>query len=676
MMQAPPPSAYALTAGNMGLTLLSDSLAQWQGPALLAYNDAVFTEEDFVSISRIGGSSKHAKPWKTGRFGVGFNSVYHLTDLPSFVSGKHVVLFDPQGVYLPNVSTANPGKRIEYVTSKAISVYKDQFFPYCAFGCDMKSPFHGTLFRFPLRNADQAANRKTYSCSINSANDDVVWHRKALQRFSKLNYVSDCEMDAFSLDFLSEAVVGGLSQIRTHKFYVVQTMASPSSRIGSFAATAAKDYDMHLLPWASVAACVSDDSLNDDHLKLGRAFCFLPLPVKTGFRVHINGYFEVFRIVVAFGMVMIWTDLEKFVLSGTGFYWKMLWHLVLLNYFLACDNYWLGMPIVPLPSDLFEMILNCKSDGHQKVVTPDSVRHYLRDSKYLSTLGRLHNFLLLEYCLEDLIDADVGIHASHLPLLPLASGDYGSLSRSSEGIVYYICNELEYMLLQQISNRLIDRTIPVKLLCRLTSIANVSGANLVVFSVNEFVQLFSEFVPAEWKYKMKVLWSPSSNSTHPASSWFLLFWRYLQEQCEELSLFGDWPIIPAISGHLYRPSRQKKLLNLEKLSEKMQHVLVKIGCTILDSTYCIEHPDLINYVHDADAPGILDAIYDVSSSDGINQLLQCLEPNERDELRQFLLDPKWFVGRKWMILTHRIASGSQFIECMMENLLTISSTLI
>ncbi|KAL0308619.1 UNVERIFIED_CONTAM: Sacsin [Sesamum radiatum] len=50
-------------------SLLSDSVAQWQGPALLAYNDAVFTEEDFVSISRIGGSSKHAKPWKTGRFG-------------------------------------------------------------------------------------------------------------------------------------------------------------------------------------------------------------------------------------------------------------------------------------------------------------------------------------------------------------------------------------------------------------------------------------------------------------------------------------------------------------------------------------------------------------------------------------------------------------------------------
>uniref|UniRef100_A0A7C8Z942 Sacsin/Nov domain-containing protein n=1 Tax=Opuntia streptacantha TaxID=393608 RepID=A0A7C8Z942_OPUST len=50
-------------------SLLSETLSQWQGPALIAFNDAVFTEEDFVSISRIGGSSKHAQAWKTGRFG-------------------------------------------------------------------------------------------------------------------------------------------------------------------------------------------------------------------------------------------------------------------------------------------------------------------------------------------------------------------------------------------------------------------------------------------------------------------------------------------------------------------------------------------------------------------------------------------------------------------------------
>ena len=244
-------------------------------------------------------------------FRVGFNSVYHLTDLPSFVSGKYVVLFDPQGVYLPNVSTANPGKRIEYVSSSAISLYKDQFLPYCAFGCDMKHPFSGTLFRFPLRNADQAAisklsrqayleddissmfvqlyeegvfallflksvlsiemytwdagepdPRKIYSCTVSSANDDTVLHRQALLRLSKTISSLKSEMDAFSLDFLSEAIIGNHLEKRIDTFYIVQKMASASSKIGSFAATASKEYDIHLLPWASVAACVSNDSSN------------------------------------------------------------------------------------------------------------------------------------------------------------------------------------------------------------------------------------------------------------------------------------------------------------------------------------------------------------------------------------------------------------------------------
>ena len=104
--------------------------------------------------------------------------------------------------------------------------------------------------------------RKVYSCSINSANDDTVWHRQTLLRLSKAIDFSDPLMDAFSLDFLSEAVMESHSQKRLDTFYMVQTMASTSSRIGSFAAAASKNYDIHLLPWASVAACVSDDSSN------------------------------------------------------------------------------------------------------------------------------------------------------------------------------------------------------------------------------------------------------------------------------------------------------------------------------------------------------------------------------------------------------------------------------
>lgn len=44
-------------------------MAQFQGPALLAYNDGVFNEKDFESISRIGDSKKREQIGKTGRFG-------------------------------------------------------------------------------------------------------------------------------------------------------------------------------------------------------------------------------------------------------------------------------------------------------------------------------------------------------------------------------------------------------------------------------------------------------------------------------------------------------------------------------------------------------------------------------------------------------------------------------
>jgi hypothetical protein len=49
--------------------LLGPGLAAFQGPALLAFNDGVFTERDFESISKVGDSKKRGQAGKTGRFG-------------------------------------------------------------------------------------------------------------------------------------------------------------------------------------------------------------------------------------------------------------------------------------------------------------------------------------------------------------------------------------------------------------------------------------------------------------------------------------------------------------------------------------------------------------------------------------------------------------------------------
>mgnify|MGYP001795760702 CR=1 FL=1 len=54
-------------------------LAKFQGPALYAQNDALFTDQDWSGIESLMQSNKKEDPMKVGRFGIGFNSVYHIT---------------------------------------------------------------------------------------------------------------------------------------------------------------------------------------------------------------------------------------------------------------------------------------------------------------------------------------------------------------------------------------------------------------------------------------------------------------------------------------------------------------------------------------------------------------------------------------------------------------------
>lgn len=60
-------------------SLYAPTLAKFQGPALYAQNNALFEESDWENLERLMRSSKKDDPLKVGRFGIGFNSVYHMT---------------------------------------------------------------------------------------------------------------------------------------------------------------------------------------------------------------------------------------------------------------------------------------------------------------------------------------------------------------------------------------------------------------------------------------------------------------------------------------------------------------------------------------------------------------------------------------------------------------------
>jgi len=152
--------------------LIDEGMRSCQGPALWAYNDAVFTDDDFDSIVRLGGATKQSEPDKIGKFGLGFNAVYNVTDVPSFVTRNMLVIFDPHTTHLGRgIKDCNrPGIRINLDKNRVLlRRLPDQFHPYnnvfgCHLNCDKSDTvyFHGTLFRLPLRTQEQA-NRSEIS---------------------------------------------------------------------------------------------------------------------------------------------------------------------------------------------------------------------------------------------------------------------------------------------------------------------------------------------------------------------------------------------------------------------------------------------------------------------------------------------------------------------------------
>ena len=140
--------------------LINKGMASVQGPALWAQNDALFSESDFTNITKLSGETKMDDSTKIGRFGLGFNAIYNLTDVPSFISGNNIVIFDPHKSYL-----GSPGIKADLTKQKnktMLHKMKDQFKPFQGvFGCDLRqnnsqTSYDGTLFRFPLRTEEQA----------------------------------------------------------------------------------------------------------------------------------------------------------------------------------------------------------------------------------------------------------------------------------------------------------------------------------------------------------------------------------------------------------------------------------------------------------------------------------------------------------------------------------------
>ncbi|KAF8929287.1 hypothetical protein BGZ47_001117, partial [Haplosporangium gracile] len=136
----------------------------YMGPALLAGSNSVFEEKDFQSLENIATSEKRADKTKIGQMGIGFNSIYHLTDSPSFISGDQFMIIEPNqrifnGVQSQFTEVSIRGNFVE--KQRGLQGFPDQLNAFSVVkDIDFSERYDGTIFRLPLRTSKQAKDSK------------------------------------------------------------------------------------------------------------------------------------------------------------------------------------------------------------------------------------------------------------------------------------------------------------------------------------------------------------------------------------------------------------------------------------------------------------------------------------------------------------------------------------
>uniref|UniRef100_UPI00398ED8D0 sacsin n=1 Tax=Pristiophorus japonicus TaxID=55135 RepID=UPI00398ED8D0 len=303
-----------------------------QGPALCVYNNKKFTDKDIEGIQQLGEGGKRNSPEKTGKYGLGFNSVYHLTDCPSFMSGDSMLcIFDPHLAVLATAKPHSPGGMF-IVNQKFKNTFEDV---YSSFLPSFFNLEQGTMFRLPLRTAEMAEKSDISKQAVTKDvilellevlkedsdslllflnNIKKICFHKMDKKISELqeiftaevemsrestreqehmkHYIRKCSSSTTVVSKMESYQVIYEIEIRSSikqptKWILANKVGIADAEITESVQNFCSNLGQTLLPRSSVAACINCDSFQ------GKAFCFLPLPIETGLPVHINGNFAV-----------------------------------------------------------------------------------------------------------------------------------------------------------------------------------------------------------------------------------------------------------------------------------------------------------------------------------------------------------------------------------------------
>ncbi|XP_060560516.1 sacsin-like [Ruditapes philippinarum] len=307
----------------------------FKGPALCVYNDAVFSENDWEGIQMIYSSNKEEDPLKVGRFGLGFKSVFHITDFPCVISGGTVLLINPQ----------KSGKKVNISLDLCtLEEYEEEGLDAEAFWealedtfglCRQTLPedgFQGTIFWFPLRENPSVLSETLYNeskvknlfDSFASDASNILLFLKDIEKISlhtrdedrKISETLLLEIEdkdgavrrsrqAFKDQIQTQNISPECPDIHSTIHLVIHMLHGDKEEhqewlvVNYFVNESAsagfreliQDKNLGYSPYVGVATSLTE--IEDDFE--GHVFCFLPLPKEgerlTGLPVHVNGFF-------------------------------------------------------------------------------------------------------------------------------------------------------------------------------------------------------------------------------------------------------------------------------------------------------------------------------------------------------------------------------------------------
>jgi hypothetical protein len=218
-------------------------------PALLIRNDAPFRlpeevevgdKDDFAAICEVAGGHKRLDPTAAGRFGIGFNSVYFLSDTPVLFSRREVHVFDLRRLMFPEdgwrfdlkdfpaaASSAGPIKAVlGMVLPKAI--LGDRSFEELA---SREVDYRQTTFRLPLRGTVVAESSSQRGPVFPGASFTNEGERIELLR----EMCCEARKALLFLKSLQRVVFGEIVEKHFYEWACVEATRQPSSELAAFA---------------------------------------------------------------------------------------------------------------------------------------------------------------------------------------------------------------------------------------------------------------------------------------------------------------------------------------------------------------------------------------------------------------------------------------------------------